>query len=85
MRLYIGFLNYQIIQKSRLHIEVLEHLWKIKSSFKNDLIKDRLFVNDFEEKSLQNIQMTVGKVNYELELTYKIIKGSKEISSHSND
>ena len=48
MRLYIGFLNYQIIQKSRLHIEVLKHLWKIKSSFKNDLIKDRLFVNDFD-------------------------------------
>ena len=58
---------------------------EIKSFFKNDLIKDRLFVNDFEEKSLQNIQMMVRRMNYELELTYKIIIGSKVITSHSYD
>ena len=49
------------------------------------MIKDRLFVNDFEEKSLQNIQMMVSRVNYELELTYKIIIGSKASTTHSYD
>ena len=58
---------------------------EIKSFFRYDLIKDRLFVNDFEGKSLQNIQMMVIRVNYELELTYKIIIGSKAITSHSYD
>ena len=86
-RVYNGYTRRIIARYEVIYYWVLELRTsiEIKSFFRYDLIKDRLFVNDFEEKSLQNIQMMVRKVNYELELTYKIIIGSKEITSYSYD
>ena len=85
-RVYNGYTR-SIIERYEVTYWVLELRTsiEIKSFFRYDLIKDRLFVNDFEEKSLQNIQMMVRRVNYELELTYKIIIGSKATTSHSYD